>query len=93
VLFGMSLAGFFSVVTGMVSVPTGSVCMVRRLLMLSALMMLCCLVMVASSMGMMLRRFLVVFGGLLRHKGFLLVIGWLTIFTACVQKWLLQMPR
>ena len=44
--------------------------MVSRLLVFSGLVVARCLTMMTSSVGVMLLRFLVVFGGFLRHRRF-----------------------
>jgi hypothetical protein len=51
----------------MKGMSSGSVGMVRRLLMVSAFVMFGCFPMVVGGVGMMLRRFLVVFRSFLRH--------------------------
>jgi hypothetical protein len=68
VLLAMNLCCLFRVGPGMKGMSSGRVSVVCRLLMLSAFVMFRCFAMVMSGMGMMLRRFLVVFRGFLGHR-------------------------
>jgi hypothetical protein len=67
VFLGVSLGGFFTVVSGMRCVPPRRVSMVRTLLMVSTLIVLGRLVVMASSMCVMFRGLLVVLGSFFRH--------------------------
>jgi hypothetical protein len=64
----MSFAGVVSVIASVGCVTTGSVSMVRRLLVLPAFMVLSCLSVVAGGFGVMFRRFAMMFCCLLRHS-------------------------
>jgi hypothetical protein len=66
-LLAMSFRCLFGMVPGMKGMSSGRVSVVCRLLMVSAFMMLRCFPVVMGGVGMMLRRFLVVFRSFLRH--------------------------
>ena len=62
---GVSLGGFFTVVSGVRCVPPRRMSVVSTLLMMSALIMFGGFPMMMSRMGMMFRSLLVVFGSFL----------------------------
>jgi hypothetical protein len=67
-LLAMDLRRLFRVVPCMKGMSSGRVSVVCRLLMVAAFVMFRCFAMVMGGMGMMLRRFLVVFRSFLRHR-------------------------
>jgi hypothetical protein len=67
-LLGMSLRCLFRMVSGVKAMSSGCVSVVCGLLVVSAFVMFGRFAMVAGGVGMMLRRFLVVFRSFLRHR-------------------------
>jgi hypothetical protein len=72
-LLAMNLCCLFRVTPSMKCMSSSRVSVVCRLLMLSAFVMFRCFPVVTGGVGMMLRRFLVVFRSFLGHWFFLLL--------------------
>jgi hypothetical protein len=75
-LLAMDLRCVFRVVPSMKGMSSGRVSVVCRLLMLSAFVMFRCFPMVMGGVGMMLRRFFVVFRSFLGHWFSLLLFAY-----------------